>query len=201
MTYALAASCCGLLINKYCIWLHTDNMYSMSVIARAFDKRYVPTAVTWEVSVETVEMSMSPRFFVAVRSKDVHKTKEDMEHDVVKLVASIEYWSKPEFYDYFKYMKYRNSERRTCTYIEKAPEIPIEVFQTAEIKGCQALPNAPKVSEDVIKATSVTSKDIMEAYYAIQKQRIEDNKSLFERTIDKLRTSIKNTLTGKKKKK
>ena len=114
-----------------------------------------------------------------------------MSYDVKQLVESIEYWSKPEFHDHFKYTKYGKSERTTCSYIEKAPELPIEVFQTTEIKGCQALTNVPKVSEDVIKATSVTSKDIMEAYYDIQKRRIEDNKSWFERRMDGFKARLK----------
>lgn len=184
-------SCCGHLQRNFAIWFYTDNLYSIGVIARASDRRYVTTNVLWEIKIETIDVERTPQFCIGIYSTKVHRSYDDMSYDVNQLVDSIEYWSKPEFYDHFKYKKYGKSKRTTCTYIEKAPEIPIEVFQTTEIKGCQALTNAPKVSEDVIKATSVTSKDIVEAYYAIQKQRIEDNKSWFERRIDRLRARIK----------
>ena len=100
------ASCCGHLKRGYSVWLRTDNLYSMAVIARALDKRYVPTCVVWEAVLETDDAVRTPQFCMCIRAADTHRTRESMLCDVDMLVKSLEYWSGPEFRDYFKYEKY-----------------------------------------------------------------------------------------------
>lgn len=95
-------SCCGHLNGSYNIWLNTSNLYSMSVIARAFDKRYVNTNVIWRVCIETEEIDTYPMFCIRICSEDMFLDKESMMHDVDELRKSIEYWSGDGFKKYFK---------------------------------------------------------------------------------------------------
>lgn len=101
-------SCCGHLQRSYAVWFHTANPYSMAVIARALDRRYVPTNVLWEIKIETIDVERTPQFCIGIYSTKVHSSYEDMLYDVNQLVDSIEYWSKPEFYDHFKFELYNN---------------------------------------------------------------------------------------------
>lgn len=94
-------SCCGHLKTNYSIWLRTGNLYSIAVIARVFDKRYAATSVLWDTNIETDDMESTPQFCIRIHSRDVHKTMEDMLHDVDVLSESVEYWSGDEFKRYF----------------------------------------------------------------------------------------------------
>ena len=99
-------SCCGHLKTNYSIWLRTDNLYSIAVIARVFDKRYAPTRMLWEVKIETEDMEFTPQFCIRICSKKVFEDYDTMMHDVNEMADKIRYWSLPEFYDYFKFNKY-----------------------------------------------------------------------------------------------
>lgn len=101
-------SCCGHLQRRYAIWLYTANPYSMAVIARAFDKRYVPTSIMWDVKIETIDIERTPQFCIGIYSSDIFHDYEMMMKDVKELVESIEYWKQPEFYDHFKFELYNN---------------------------------------------------------------------------------------------
>ena len=99
-------SCCGHLKSKYVVYLYTDNPYSMAVIARALDRRYLPAKSLWEVTIETIDAERTPQFCIGIYSKDVFVDYDTMVHDVNELVESINYWKQPEFYDHFKFNKY-----------------------------------------------------------------------------------------------
>ena len=101
-------SCCGHLQRRYGVWLHTANPYSMAVIARAFDKRYVPTSIMWDIKIETIDVERTPQFCIGIYSSDIFHDYEMMMKDVKELVESIEYWKQPEFYDHFKFELYNN---------------------------------------------------------------------------------------------
>lgn len=101
-------SCCGHLQRQYGVWLHTANPYSMAVIARAFDKRYVPTSIMWDIKIETIDVERTPQFCIGIYSSDIFHDYETMMKDVKELVESIEYWKQPEFYDHFKFELYNN---------------------------------------------------------------------------------------------
>lgn len=103
-------SCCGHLQRQYIVYLYTDNPYSMAVIARAMDRRYLPAKSTWEVTIETIDAERTPQFCIGIYSKDVFEDYDTMVHDVNELVESINYWKRPEFYDHFKFNKYNKKE-------------------------------------------------------------------------------------------
>ena len=88
------------------MYLYTDNPYSMAVIARALDRRYLPAKSLWEVTIETIDAERTPQFCIGIYSKDVFVDYDTMVHDVNELVESINYWKQPEFYDHFKFNKY-----------------------------------------------------------------------------------------------
>ena len=104
-------SCCGHLKSKYVVYLYTDNPYSMAVIARALDRRYLPAKSLWEVTIETIDAERTPQFCIGIYSKDVFVDYDTMVHDVNELVESINYWKQPEFYDHFKFNKYNKKDK------------------------------------------------------------------------------------------
>ena len=104
-------SCCGHLKRKYVVYLYTDNPYSMAVIARALDRRYLPAKSLWEVTIETIDAERTPQFCIGIYSKDVFADYDTMVHDVNELVESINYWKQPEFYDHFKFNKYNKKDK------------------------------------------------------------------------------------------
>lgn len=104
-------SCCGHLKSKYVVYLYTDNPYSMAVIARALDRRYLPAKSLWEVTIETIYAERTPQFCIGIYSKDVFVDYDTMVHDVNELVESINYWKQPEFYDHFKFNKYNKKDK------------------------------------------------------------------------------------------
>ena len=104
-------SCCGHLKRKYVVYLYTDNPYSMAVIARALDRRYLPAKSLWEVTIETIDAERTPQFCIGIYSKDVFVDYDTMVHDVNELVESINYWKQPKFYDHFKFNKYNKKDK------------------------------------------------------------------------------------------
>ena len=99
-------SCCGHLQRQYVVYLYTDNPYSMAVIARSFDRRYLPTKILWKTTIETIDVERTPQFCIGIYSEEPFKDYNTMMQDVSKVVESIKYWKQPEFYDYFKFNKY-----------------------------------------------------------------------------------------------
>lgn len=103
-------SCCGHLKRKYVVYLYTDNPYSMAVIARTFDRRYLPTKSTWKVTIETIDVERTPQFCIGIYSEEPFKDYDTMIQDVNEVVESINCWTQSEFYDYFKFNKYNKGE-------------------------------------------------------------------------------------------
>ena len=99
-------SCCGHLKRRYVVYLYTDNLYSMAVIARTFDRRYLPTESAWRVTIETIDVERMPQFCIGIYSEEPFKDYDTMMTDVNEVVVSINYWKQPEFYDHFKFNKY-----------------------------------------------------------------------------------------------
>lgn len=99
-------SCCGHLQRQYVVYLYTDNPYSMAVIARALDRRYLPAKSTWKVTIETIDVERTPQFCIGIYSEEPFKDYDTMMQDVNEVVDSIRYWAQPEFYDHFKFNKY-----------------------------------------------------------------------------------------------
>lgn len=99
-------SCCGHLKQRYVVYLYTDNPYSMAVIARAFDRRYLHTKSAWRVTIETIDVEKIPQFCIGIYSEEPFKDYDTMMKDVNEVVESINCWKQPEFYDHFKFNKY-----------------------------------------------------------------------------------------------
>lgn len=104
-------SCCGHLKRKYVVYFYTDNSYSMAVIARALDGRYLPTKSRWELKIETIDVERTPQFCVGIYSEDVFEDYDTMMHDVNEVADSIRYWAQTEFYDHFKFNKYNKKSK------------------------------------------------------------------------------------------
>lgn len=103
-------SCCGHLKRRYVVYLYTDNPYSMAVIARSLDGRYLPAKSRWKVTIETIDVERTPQFCVGIYSEDAFKDYDTMMHDANEVADSIRYWAQPEFYEHFKFNKY-NEQR------------------------------------------------------------------------------------------
>ena len=99
-------SCCGHLKRRFVVYLYTDNPYSMAVITRALDGRYLPTKSRWEVTIETIDVERIPQFCIGIYSEEPFKDYDTMMQDVNEVVESINYWKQPEFYEHFKFNKY-----------------------------------------------------------------------------------------------
>ena len=95
-------SCCGHGVNFYSIFFKADckNNYSLSIIARAFNKRYSQTSIPFIIELETSEMNY-PKYHYWIHSTQIYKDNEDMLKDVQQLVANIKYWSSEIFKEYF----------------------------------------------------------------------------------------------------
>ena len=96
-------SCCGHFENPYRIWLRTKNPYSVAVIARAVDKRYIGIEMGWELNVETSDAESDPQYCFCLHSERPYADYGEMMTDITKIIENIEYWKSPTFYDYFKF--------------------------------------------------------------------------------------------------
>lgn len=105
------ASCCGHMKRRYAVYLYTDNPYSMAVIARALDGRYLPTKSRWEVNIETIDVERTPQFCIGVYSEEPFKDYDTMMHDANEVADSIRYWEQPEFYEHFKFNNYNKKDK------------------------------------------------------------------------------------------
>jgi hypothetical protein len=99
-------SCCGHLQRQYVVYLYTENQYSMAVIARTFDRRYLPTKSIWKVTIETIDVERVPQFCIGIYSEKPFEDYDTMMQDVNEVVESINYWKQPEFYGHFKFYRY-----------------------------------------------------------------------------------------------
>ncbi len=101
-------SCCGHLKTRYAVYLKTKNLYSMSVIARVFDKRYSNTSVAWKTTIETLDAENNPQFCIGIYSERPFNDYREMSDDVKHLCDGIRYWSSERFYKHFKKQTFKN---------------------------------------------------------------------------------------------
>lgn len=96
-------SCCGHCKTAFLTYLYCKSWYSMSVIARAFDRRYSNTEQAYTINLETIDASHDPQFCIYLSSEKAYENNASMERDVANLVNNIKYWSSPNFFDYFHF--------------------------------------------------------------------------------------------------
>ena len=93
-------SCCGHLMSPYRIWFWCKNFTSLAILARAFDRRYLPTTITWQIGVETGDSH--PTYGFCLKSDKAYDRQADLELDLEAIIHNIEYWKGKEFKQYFK---------------------------------------------------------------------------------------------------
>lgn len=94
-------SCCGHGQRPYSVWLKTTDPYSLSVLARAVDRRYVCSQQLWSLTLETCEVKGGPMFCVRLSSENPYTDESDMLSDVAGVISSIRYWAGDGFKAYF----------------------------------------------------------------------------------------------------
>lgn len=96
-------SCCGHCINPYGIFFYCTSPYSLAVLARSIDRRYLPSEIQWTINLETTENSDREQYCYELRSNSIYKDDEVMRKDVKAIIKNINHWSNPEFYKHFKH--------------------------------------------------------------------------------------------------
>ena len=89
----------------FLIFLNIKNFYSLSIIARAFDKRYSGTHHVYQVVIETSDAESPngawPTFKVMISSSEPYKSEEHFNEDMKELAHNIVYWQKEDFDEHF----------------------------------------------------------------------------------------------------
>ena len=93
-------SCCGHCKERFMIFFECTDFKSLSILARAFDRRYSGTDILWEITAETCDSQPNNQFMVS--SLIPYNTVEQMTKDTENLCYNIKYWSSKIFEDYFK---------------------------------------------------------------------------------------------------
>lgn len=93
-------SCCGHGTNPFMIFLTVTDMYSLSILSRSFDKRYIGTSIPWHIELFSADNGC-PKFGMYLHSEKPYESKEDMKQDCAKICENITYWSKDAFKTYF----------------------------------------------------------------------------------------------------
>ena len=91
-------SCCGHCKDRFRIFFKCKNPYSLSVIARVFNRRYSGTKLQWIIEVETHDNGGYDYF---VHSVEAYENNTMMEKDISQLVENIKYWSSEKYKEYF----------------------------------------------------------------------------------------------------
>lgn len=91
-------SCCGHCKDRFRIFFKCKNPYSLSVIARVFNRRYSGTKLQWIIEVETHDNGGYNYF---VHSVEAYENNIIMMKDVSQLVENIKHWSSKEYKEYF----------------------------------------------------------------------------------------------------
>lgn len=94
-------SCCGHGQRPYSVWLKTTDPYSLAVLARAVDRRYLHSQQMWSLTLETCEVEGGPMFCVRLSSERPYEDGSDMLSDVAGVISSIRYWAGDEFKKHF----------------------------------------------------------------------------------------------------
>lgn len=93
-------SCCGHCIKNYMIFFKCNNVYSLSIIARAFDRRYSGTHKVYDIKLLTKDDGI-PKFCYIIESQKPYDTIKEMEEDMNQLITDINYWSQDKFKKHF----------------------------------------------------------------------------------------------------
>lgn len=91
-------SCCGHCKDRFMIFLNCNNEYSLSIIARVFDKRYIETSQPWKVELITHDDGSYSYF---IHSDNKYSLYESMMNDVNILIKNIKHWSNEKYKSYF----------------------------------------------------------------------------------------------------
>lgn len=89
----------------FLIFLNIKNFYSLSIIARAFDRRYSGTHHVYQVVIETSDAESSngtwPTFKLMISSSKPYRSEEKFNEDMKQLKDNIFYWQKEDFDKHF----------------------------------------------------------------------------------------------------
>ena len=91
-------SCCGHCKDRFRIFFKCKNPYSLSVIARVFNRRYSGTKLQWIIEVETHDNGGYNYF---VHSVEAYENNTMMEKDISQLVENIKHWSSEKYKEHF----------------------------------------------------------------------------------------------------
>ena len=91
-------SCCGHCKDRFRIFFKCKNPYSLSVIARVFNRRYSGTKLQWIIEVETHDNGGYDYF---VHSVEAYENNTMMEKDISQLVENVKYWSSEKYKEHF----------------------------------------------------------------------------------------------------
>lgn len=91
-------SCCGHCKDKFMIFLNCNNEYSLSVIARVFDKRYIGTSQLWKVELISKD---NGGYSYYIHSDNKYSSYELMTNDINILIRNIKHWSGERYKSYF----------------------------------------------------------------------------------------------------
>ena len=91
-------SCCGHLVRPYMIWFLSNNFITLGILYRCVDKRY--SDGKWRIEVSCSDTTPTNGFLLT--SIDIFTSEEEMNESVCQLIKNIDYWSQPQFKDYFK---------------------------------------------------------------------------------------------------
>lgn len=94
-------SCCGHCKEPYRIWFDTRDPYSLAVLARSVDRRYLPTVQLWDITLETREVRSDNMFCFRLASREPYADEKGMMSDVAKVMENVAYWSQDEFKEHF----------------------------------------------------------------------------------------------------
>lgn len=96
-------SCCGHCKDRFMIFFKCKNPYSLSVIARVFNRRYSGTKLQWIIEVETHDNGGYDYF---VHSVEAYENNTMMEKDISQLVENIKYWSSEKYKEHLNKNRY-----------------------------------------------------------------------------------------------
>lgn len=94
-------SCCGHLQDVYCIFFSCTDIVSLSIIARAFDRRYSATSQRYYIELESNDRGF-PLVSYYLHSEKPYETEDEMMEDVKQLIGNLKYWSSEQFKNYFE---------------------------------------------------------------------------------------------------
>ena len=92
-------SCCGHLRHPYRIFFDCRNFTSLAILARVFDRRYLPSKIQWRLVADSGDMY--PKYGFMIESIDTYKSDNDVLYDVRRIIDNINYWRMREYKAYF----------------------------------------------------------------------------------------------------